>query len=464
MRVVSSFVGAAAAFTVAAAVAVANQPQFHFRLPLSRSGSPITSRSVMSQRVRSSASCSGAGFGVFAFDSSTLFMTNFSATEQFGESNLAAAQDSATLDGTSNAICDIESVIGGGTHNLIDSKDGQGNAANASFIGGGRYNTITSYAAFVGAGFSNVVGNSWSGVGSGFGNYNTGPGSFIGAGGASEQMTPGNQITGTDSFLGAGDENTVAASEAFIGSGGYNTISASGAYASIIGGNRNSIAAEYASIIGGYGNQANGAYAIVAGGDASEALGTVSFAAGYHADAIHSGSFVWSDYVSGSTAVKDTAANQYVVRASGGTYVYSNEAATSGVKLAAGSGTWSSLSDRNAKTGLAPFDDASILSKVANLPVGTWQYKSERGVRHAGPMAQDFYRAFGIGEDDRHISSIDEDGVALAAIKALHRENVALRASLNELKAQKGARFEDLALKVAALEHDIEKDKVDQQR
>jgi hypothetical protein len=35
-------------------------------------------------------------------------------------------------------------------------------------------------------------------------------------------------------------------------------------------------------------------------------------------------------------------------------------------------------------------------------------------------MAQDFYAAFGVGEDDKHITSIDEDGVALAAIKALH--------------------------------------------
>jgi cell division protein FtsB len=43
-------------------------------------------------------------------------------------------------------------------------------------------------------------------------------------------------------------------------------------------------------------------------------------------------------------------------------------------------------------------------------------------------MAQDFYAAFGVGEDDRHITSIDEDGVALAAIKALHAENADLHA------------------------------------
>jgi len=35
--------------------------------------------------------------------------------------------------------------------------------------------------------------------------------------------------------------------------------------------------------------------------------------------------------------------------------------------------------------------------------------------------------AFRVGEDDRHITSIDEDGVALAAIKALNLENYRLR-------------------------------------
>ncbi len=58
-------------------------------------------------------------------------------------------------------------------------------------------------------------------------------------------------------------------------------------------------------------------------------------------------------------------------------------------------------------------------------------------MRRVGPMAQDFYAAFRVGEDDRHITSLDEDGVALAAIKALHArvgsldaENARLRARL----------------------------------
>ena len=36
-------------------------------------------------------------------------------------------------------------------------------------------------------------------------------------------------------------------------------------------------------------------------------------------------------------------------------------------------------------------------------------------------MAQDFHTAFGLGESDRHISAVDADGVALAAIQGLYK-------------------------------------------
>jgi hypothetical protein len=123
-------------------------------------------------------------------------------------------------------------------------------------------------------------------------------------------------------------------------------------------------------------------------------------------------------------------AYQFLARASGGFTLYTNAASTVGAQLAAGSGTWASLSDRNVKTNIAPLDDATVLDKVAALPISRWSYRSEHGVRHMGPMAQDFYAAFKVGEDDKHITSIDEDGVALAAIKALHAENATLRRRL----------------------------------
>jgi flagellar capping protein FliD len=37
-------------------------------------------------------------------------------------------------------------------------------------------------------------------------------------------------------------------------------------------------------------------------------------------------------------------------------------------------------------------------------------------------MAQDFYAEFNVGPDDKHISTIDESGVALAAIQGLNKK------------------------------------------
>jgi len=401
-------------------------------------------------------------------------------------SNVAGGQDSAVLSGDGNEACDTYTGIGTGQGNIIGAGSSPGYNAN-SFIGGGGSNVITSPYTFLGAGYGNEATNREAFVGAGTYGAAEGLGSFVGAGGDAyyydageaafpgdgdiaagtdsfvgagdlNQITPGgsgsfigggdftyastgatkpgNQISGFDSFIGAGDQNVVSALEAFVGSGGGNVIGSAGSYASIIGGNRNSVSAEYASIIGGYGNTASGSYAIVAGGDSDTAAGTVSFAAGYHADAAHNGSFVWSDYHSGSATVKDSAINQFIVRASGGTYVYSNETATAGVVLTPGSGTWANSSDRNAKTDVVPLDDASILAKVAALPIAGWSYKSERGVRHVGPMAQDFYAAFGTGIDDRHITSIDEDGVALVAIKGLDAKLASKDGEIDKLERE----------------------------
>jgi Chaperone of endosialidase len=450
MRILSSTFAAMCAVAFVSAGASSNGAPFRSapRAPV-RVVRPEMRTAPAAHRVRFTTSCDSAGHGGYAFDSSTEFMTNYTTTEVFGESNLAAADASGTFEGISNVVCDNESVIGGGTDNVIDS--GTGNApagALSSFIGGGGYISISQGYAFDGAGQDNSIDGYFSGVGAGYGNHISGKGSFIGAGGAADQESAGNQITGEDSFIGSGDLNTVDASEAFMGAGNLNSIHTSATYGSILGGNHNSISGEYASVLGGFDNAANGAYAIVAGGDGDSAAGTLSFAAGYKADAAHNGSFVWSDYTTGSATLKDSGINQFLVRASGGTYVYSNEAATVGVKLAPGSGMWASLSDRNAKTDIHPLDDASVLAKVEALPVSTWRYKSERGVRHAGPMAQDFYSAFGVGEDDRHITSIDEDGVALAAIKALSRQIGELRTQIGSLHGENAA----LKTRVAALE------------
>ena len=63
---------------------------------------------------------------------------------------------------------------------------------------------------------------------------------------------------------------------------------------------------------------------------------------------------------------------------------------------------------------------ADVLAKIAGMPIREWNYKAQdAAVRHVGPTAQDFHAAFGLGEDPLRISTIDADGIALAAVKAL---------------------------------------------
>ena len=57
-----------------------------------------------------------------------------------------------------------------------------------------------------------------------------------------------------------------------------------------------------------------------------------------------------------------------------------------------------------------------------------------------GPMAQDFHRAFGLGDRDTEIVTIDADGVALAAIQGLNAKVEQLDQRLRE----KDAALEDL--------------------
>jgi trimeric autotransporter adhesin len=92
-------------------------------------------------------------------------------------------------------------------------------------------------------------------------------------------------------------------------------------------------------------------------------------------------------------------------------------------------------SDRNAKENFTAMDGKTVLAKVAVLPVTEWNYKND-GVdkKHLGPMAQDFYAAFQLnGGDDKHISVVDEGGVALAAIQGLNQK---LQEQLNRQDAE----------------------------
>ncbi len=78
-------------------------------------------------------------------------------------------------------------------------------------------------------------------------------------------------------------------------------------------------------------------------------------------------------------------------------------------------------SDRNAKENFSPVDARDMLDKVATLPITRWNYKTDTNTVHVGPMAQDFHATFNVGPDEKHIATVDEEGVALAAIQGLNQ-------------------------------------------
>jgi hypothetical protein len=104
-------------------------------------------------------------------------------------------------------------------------------------------------------------------------------------------------------------------------------------------------------------------------------------------------------------------------------------------------------SSRSLKAGFAPISPVQILEKVAALPIARWHYKAQPDVRHIGPVSEDFHRAFTVGDNSTSIGTVDADGVALAAIQGLYRQNQALRA---QLRAQ-NARLSKLEHAFAAL-------------
>lgn len=92
-------------------------------------------------------------------------------------------------------------------------------------------------------------------------------------------------------------------------------------------------------------------------------------------------------------------------------------------------------SSRSFKENLVATDPNAVLAKVVDLPILHWEYKEDpNDTRRIGPMAEDFYAAFGTGLDDKHYSVSDASGVALAAIQGLHAQVQERDARIAELE------------------------------
>ncbi len=183
-------------------------------------------------------------------------------------------------------------------------------------------------------------------------------------------------------------------------------------------------------------------------------------ALGYHANtAGHAGALVFSDG-SSTTDFAATANNEFAVRAAGGFRLRTNATLTTGCDLPAGTSAFTCTSDRNEKENFQPLDGEEVLARLSSLPVDSWNFKADAlKTRHAGPMAQDFYAAFGLGIDDKSIASTDLDAVNMLAIQTLAQRTETVQelqsrvTSLEAANAAQEGRIDALEARLSALEH-----------
>jgi hypothetical protein len=101
-------------------------------------------------------------------------------------------------------------------------------------------------------------------------------------------------------------------------------------------------------------------------------------------------------------------------------------------------------------------DGEDVLVRLRSVPVSSWNYLSQnRSIRHMGPMAQDFYEAFGLGESELLINTVGIDGVTLSAVKALDArttEQQVVIASQRELIATQQLEIAELRTRLDRLE------------
>jgi hypothetical protein len=328
----------------------------------------------------------------------------------------------AWAQGTNNTNNGINAGIFAGASNTISG-------GQRSFIGAGLGNTITGGSnSFIGAGSGNFIDglnnlNNISVIVAGANNTNR-AGRAVIVGGRFNLINTNSR----GSTISGGEYNQIQAINPALGpvlaatiSGGRGNIVGSNAIGGVVaGGQTNSATGPDSAVGGGFDNVASGSAATVPGGMNNEASGTNSFAAGTRAVASHDYSFVWG----GSPDVDTVSSNAgtFTVRAPGGAKFLSSTDNSTGPVLQPNATDWAAVSDSNLKTGITAVNHREVLAKLADLPISSWRYKHDPDRRYIGPMAQDFHATFGLGFDDKHISTLDTDGVTLSAIKGLVEE------------------------------------------
>jgi hypothetical protein len=324
---------------------------------------------------------------------------------------------------------------------------GLGDASNLPTGGGIRLMWIPKLAAFRAG---SVDGNQWDvtnigGYSVAMGSNNAALGSHSSAFGYNN-YTIGNFSTAS----GTGNSTSGYAATAF---GQDNTAEGPGSvalgYLTTASGPR-SIAIGHAAVASGINSTSIG-FSTRSGGLSSLATGYNTDASGHYSTAMGSnahtndkeGAFVIGDKSQGHGYVESSAHNKFTARFANGYLLYTSADMTDFVALGPGGNAWITSSDSTRKTNFETADGEQFLQKLHGMRLGSWNYKKQdaRTMRHYGPMAQDFYSAYGrdglgtIGNDTT-LNAADVDGVAFILLKALELRTAELTNEIDLLKKQ----------------------------
>jgi len=113
------------------------------------------------------------------------------------------------------------------------------------------------------------------------------------------------------------------------------------------------------------------------------------------------------------------------------------------VTVVESTGIFTQVSDKNQKENFLPVDGEEVLRKIRGFSLTSWNFigHDPKQFRHYGPMAQDFFAAFGndgigtIGTPTT-IGSSDMAGILMIAVQALEKQNREMKTENAALKAR----------------------------
>jgi hypothetical protein len=192
------------------------------------------------------------------------------------------------------------------------------------------------------------------------------------------------------------------------------------------------------SNIDGYDNTASGEYALY-----SNTSGTHNTALGWLAD-------VSTGNLNNATAIG------YAATVNASNKIRLGDAF---VAVIEGQVAYTFTSDRNQKENFQPVDGDDVLRKIGGMSLTSWNYRNNdpQLFRHYGPVAQEFFAAFGhdgVGQcgDSISINSGDMAGIMMIAIQTLEKRTVevgSLKEEVAELRGLVRALLTENATKVA---------------